>query len=88
MCGTANHNNNTDYEHLNKRMGAADTAAYEHLAKETKKPTHPHQIMTTVKPSEQKKSSDTLTVITAATKTTADKFALFFEKVQKSPAYK
>lgn len=88
MCGTANHK--SEYGHGHFRVPAADTAAYEYLAKETTAATKLQQQTTVPAPAtaERKKPLDGLSVMTAVTKSAVDKCSSFFGEVQKSPAYK
>lgn len=88
MCGTANHN--SEYGHGHLRVSAADTAAYEYLAKETTARQQQQQKTAVPAPAvaKQKKPLDSLSVMTAVTKSAVDKCASIFGEVQKSPAYK
>lgn len=88
MCGTANLN--SEYGHGHLRVPAADTAAYEYLAKEATVEKQQQQQQQTTAPAvaEQKKPLDSLSVMTAVTKSAVDKCASIFGEVQKSPAYK
>ncbi|VVC31482.1 Domain of unknown function DUF4149 [Cinara cedri] len=89
MCGTANHN--SEYGHGPQlRVPAADAAAYGFLAGEAKQATTPPPPAPVEddEPVQLKKSSDTLSALTAVTKRTVEKCASLFGEVQKSPAYK
>lgn len=91
MCGTANHKSEYGH-HGHYRVPAADTAAYEYLAKGTTADTKLQQTTATTVPApataERKKPLDSLSVLTAVTKSAVDKCSSFFGEVQKSPAYK